>query len=545
MSSKKNRKYIIITGGVLSGLGKGVTAASMGFFFSKDYKVVPIKLDGYLNSDPGTMNPLEHGEVFVLDDGYEVDMDFGHYERFLGTGAIKDQSITMGKIFKIIRVRERKGEYLGKTVQMVPHVTNLIQEKILEISQTTDADIVLVEVGGTIGDMENELFIEALRQLEREVGKENIVYTHLTYVPIPYGVKEQKTKPTQQSVSLLHQRGVHPGIIIGRCSEYLTENSKNKIGLFSSISKDNVFTAPDLNSVYELPGVFAKQRLMHKVCEELDIKVPDSKKLEVWNNLLSTKKDKEITITIAGKYTDLEDSYASIIESLIHCEFNLGVKVNVEWLDTSENINCETLIKNSDGIIVPGGFGSRGIEGKIEVIKCASENNIPYLRICYGFQLAVIEFARNVCNIKNANTTEVDEDTPDPIVTLLDEQKQVVKLGGTMRLGAYKANLKNGIIKPLYEKFNLTVLKDNQVTVSERHRHRYEVNPSYRKVIEENGLVVSGTSQERDLVEFIELPKDTHPYFVATQSHPELKSKLEKPAPLFYGLVKAALDKKN
>lgn len=533
-----DKKYIVVTGGVISGLGKGVTAASIGFFFSENKRVVPIKLDGYLNSDPGTMNPIEHGEVFVLDDGHEVDMDFGHYERFLGQNATKSQSITMGKIFSIIRTRERNGDYLGKTVQMIPHVTDLIQEKIISVGNENNAEVILVEVGGTIGDMENELFVEGLRQLESKVGRDNILYIHLTYVPIPYGVKEQKTKPTQQSINLLYQRGVRPSIIIARCADELSEHSKSKIALFANTSYENVFSAPDLKSIYQLPEVFEKQGLIERVCKELDIKVPSKKKLNTWSKLLSTEKKKKLKVAIAGKYTGLEDSYASIIESLSHCEFNLGVDIEVVWIETSGKIDRD-ILGVVDAIIVPGGFGNRGVEGKIEVIKYARENKTPYLGICYGLQLAVIEFARNVCNIKDANTHENFPNCKEPVVTLLDEQKKVVKMGGTMRLGAYDAKLIKSSIKDLYEKFNL-IDKD---IVSERHRHRYEVNPQYVKEIEKGGMIISGKSVDRSLVEFIELPKNTHPYFVATQAHPELKSKLEKPAPLFYGLIKAAMEK--
>lgn len=538
-SKKKDRKYIIVTGGVLSGLGKGVTAASIGFFYSEKYKVVPIKLDGYLNSDTGTMNPYEHGEVFVLDDGYEVDMDFGHYERFLSINSKKSQSITMGKVFREVRLKERRGDYLGKTVQMVPHVTDLILEKIEEVSEENNSDITLIEVGGTVGDMENELFIESLRQLERKVGEENIVYIHLTYVPIPFGVKEQKTKPTQQSISLLHNRGVWPAIIIARCNDYLTEGTKNKIGLFSSLDPSNVFSAPDLDSIYKLPQVFYEQNILEKVSNELNIKPPKVKKLEQWSSILNKPKSKKLKISIAGKYTDLEDSYASIIESLNHSAFNLGVDLEVNWIETSKKIN-EKEIKSSDAIIVPGGFGSRGIEGKIEVIRIARENNIPYLGICYGLQLAVIEFLRNVCKLENATSMEVDEDANNPAITLLDEQKNVVNKGGTMRLGSYKAKLrKDSQVYNLYSKQGLV----DKGLVSERHRHRFEVNPDYKKILEDNGMVVAGTSVERELVEFIELPKDKHTYFVATQAHPELKSKLENPAPLFYGLLKSAINK--
>lgn len=540
MNSKT--KYIVVTGGVLSGLGKGVTTASIGLFFSENYKVIPIKLDGYLNSDPGTMNPIEHGEVFVLDDGYEVDMDFGHYERFLGINATKSQSITMGKVFDSIRIKERKGDYLGKTVQMIPHVTDLIQEKIIDVSKETEAEIVLIEVGGTIGDMENELFVEALRQLERRVGSDNILFAHLTYVPIPYGVKEQKTKPTQQSINQLHQRGIWPSIVIARSSSYLSDHAKNKIALFSNIDQSQVFSAPDVNYIYELPSVFNKEKLIERISNELSINLVDSKKFEEWEKLIGNKKDKKILVAIAGKYTDLEDSYASVIESLIHCEFNLGVKIEVIWLDTSKKLDV-SIMETVDAVIVPGGFGERGVEGKIEVIKYVRENKIPYLGICYGLQLAVIEYLRNVCGIKDATTTEIKPETKSPVITLLDEQKNVVKMGGTMRLGAYDAKLKEGIIQDYYKKLKLGETKEDYLKVSERHRHRFEVNPDYVKTLQENDFIISGKSYERDLVEFIELPITTHPYFVATQSHPELKSKLEKPAPLFYGLIESALKK--
>ncbi len=537
----KSRKYIIITGGVLSGLGKGVCTASIGFLFSGTYKVLPIKLDGYLNSDPGTMNPIEHGEVFVLEDGCEVDMDFGHYERFLDYNAKEEHSITMGKIFHKIRQLEREGKYLGRTVQMIPHVTDLIQDEIITVADNEDVDLVLIEVGGTIGDMESELFIEALRQLERNVGKENIIYVHLTYVPVLYGVNEQKTKPSQQSINLLRQRGIWPKMIIARTSNYLTDNAKKKVVLFSNVDASNVLSAPDVDCIYTLPQIFNSQNMIEKLSKELLLKPPKLEKLQVWENFLSRKKERRIKIAIAGKYMQLEDSYASIVESLLHCEFNLGVKIEKLWIDTAESYG-EEILKEVSGIIVPGGFGERGVLGKLKIIKYARENKIPFLGICYGLQLAVVEFLRDVCGVKDANSTEIDSKTKNPVITLLDEQKNIVKLGGTMRLGDCRAKLKKGIISSLYKERNMTEREDSFV-VSERHRHRYEVNPNYIKVLEKNGLVISGKSVKRDLVEFIELPQKIHPYFVATQSHPELKSRLENPAPLFYGLVSAALKK--
>lgn len=535
-----NRKYIIVTGGVISGLGKGVSGASIGLLFSDSYKVVPIKLDGYLNVDPGTMNPIEHGEVFVLDDGSEVDMDFGHYERFLGTHGMKEQSITMGKIYDEIRQKERRGDYLGKTVQLIPHVTDLIQEKILAVGEKTNADIVLVEVGGTIGDLENDLFVEAVRQLQRKLGYENIAYIHLTYVPIPYGVKEQKTKPTQQSIHLLQTKGIWPDMIIGRCSEELTDSVKKKIALFANLQPQDIFSAQDVDSIYKIPSVFNKQGIVERLCERLQLKVPSRKRFELWQSLLSHKREKQVTIAIAGKYTDLEDSYASVVESLVHCSYVLDVQVKIEWIDTTKEINTKQL-DSVQAVIVPGGFGSRGIDGKLAVIKYVREKKIPYLGICYGLQLAVIEFLKDVCGIKEAMTTEIEPKTIHPAITMLDEQKKVVDMGGTMRLGAYKARLVQGIVDEQYREVKRCEFENNVCIVSERHRHRYEVNPNYISQLEKHGLKIVGYSHERQLVEFIELDSKLHPYFVATQAHPELVSKLETPAPLFYGLVKYAM----
>ncbi|MCA9497462.1 MAG: CTP synthase (glutamine hydrolyzing), partial [Nanoarchaeota archaeon] len=382
-SERIKTKFIIVTGGVISGLGKGVAGAGIGFFFSSDYKVCPIKLDGYLNTDPGTMNPIEHGEVFVLDDGAEVDMDFGHYERFLDISTKNYQSITMGKIFQEIQQKERRGDFLGKTVQFVPHVTDWIQDRILAVGEKSDADFVLVEVGGTVGDLENELFIEGVRQLERRVGHENIIYVHLTYVPIPFGVNEQKTKPTQQSVDLLHKKGIRPDIIIARCGQMLDNNAKRKIALFANINEEDVFTSPDLDSIYKIPAIFENQKLMERISKRLNVICPSKRKLNIWNSLLTNEKDKKVKIAIVGKYTNLEDSYASVVEALQHCSYNLGVEIEVVWVDTSDD-SFKSELNEVQGIIVPGGFGTRGVEGKIKAIKFARENGIPFLGICYG-----------------------------------------------------------------------------------------------------------------------------------------------------------------
>ena len=524
------RKYLVVTGGVLSGLGKGIAMASIGNLLSSQYKVVPIKCDGYLNVDPGTMNPIEHGEVFVLDDGAEVDMDFGHYERFLGITCKYDWNLTMGKVFSEIREKERRGDYLGKTVQMVPHVSNFIRNHFLKVGEESDAEIVLIEIGGTVGDMENDLYVDAVRSLMQTVGKENILFVHLTYVPIPSGVDEQKSKPTQQSVGFLRKKGSEPDIIIARCSEMLTENVKQKISAFCNLSVEEIFTAIDVDDVYKIPLVFEKQGLSQLLARKLNFSIlPD---LGRWEELIKKREnyEKEITIAIAGKYTSLEDSYASIIEALNHCSSNFSTKINVRWIDTE---NKDFDLSGIDGVIVPGGFGSRGIEGKIDVIKYCRENNLPFLGICYGLQMAVIEFARNVCGLSSTNTTEVDENCANPVVNILDEQKGISNLGGTMRLGAYPAIIREGTkVEKLY---------DSQ-EVSERHRHRYEVNPQYHNILQDSGLILSGVSPNGKLVEFIELPN--HNYFVATQGHPELKSTLLKPAPLFLGLVESAIRKK-
>lgn len=525
-----NTKYIIVTGGVLSGLGKGIAAASIGHLLSSKMKIVPIKCDGYLNVDPGTMNPYEHGEVFVLDDGGEVDMDFGHYERFIGVNCQSKWNLTMGRVFDMVRQKERKGDYLGKTVQYIPHVTDAIKEHIFTVADTQAADLVIVEIGGTVGDIENELFLEAMRQMRKDVGKDNIVYIHLTYVPIPAGVNEQKSKPTQQSTNLLRERGISPDIIIGRCSEFLTKDVRSKISSFCDVEPEAVITGLDVDDVYEIPIVFEKEGLVGILHKKLNIYSPPD--LTKWKQLIENRKNpkKEITVAMCGKYTKLEDSYASIVESFNHCSANLNCKVNLKWVETTD-LGDMSVLNGVDGIVVPGGFGPRGTEGKIEIIRQAREQNIPFLGLCLGLHMAIIEFARNVCKLDKANSTEMDMETPHPVIDILPEQKNMEDKGGTMRLGAYPAILKQGsVLHSLY----------NADEVSERHRHRYEVNPVYHKVIEKNGMVFSGCSPDGRLIEFIELP-DLR-FFVATQAHPELKSRMEKPAPLFYGFVKACMD---
>jgi len=516
--------YIVITGGVLSGLGKGVTTASIGRILKdKGYSVIPIKIDGYVNVDPGTMNPYEHGEVFVLDDGSETDLDLGHYERFLNVDLTKDSNITTGEIYKTVIEKERKGDYLGKTVQIIPHITDEIKARLLKFK----ADIILIEIGGTIGDMENMIFVETCRQLSRE-NNNKFLFVHLAYVPV-IGSGEQKTKPTQRSVKELLSLGIQPDIIIGRSQEELSEKTRQKIALFCGVRPEEVLSDPDLDDTYKLPILFNKQDLANIIIKKLNLERKPTYTFK-WESLVEKihKYEEEVTIGIVGKYTGLEDAYLSIKEAFKHAGSVNSCKVNLEWLE-SDGIST-TELSSFDGILVPGGFGSRGAEGKISAIKYAREKKIPFLGICFGLQLAVVEYARNVCNLDTANTTEVDPKTSHPVIDLIPEQKNIDELGGTMRLGAYKCAIKKDSLA-----YKLYV--ENEI--SERHRHRWEVNPAYVKILEENGLVISGSYPDRNLVEIIELPE--HPFFIASQFHPEFKSRPEKPAPLFVGLVRGSL----
>ncbi|MFA6269449.1 MAG: CTP synthase (glutamine hydrolyzing) [archaeon] len=539
-------KYIVVTGGVISGLGKGILTASIGKLLSSQYKCAAVKCDGYLNVDPGTMNPVEHGEVFVLDDGTECDMDFGHYERFMNVTAKGNWNFTMGKIFKSILEKERHGEYLGKTVQFIPHVTDEIKSRFYGIAKEERCDVLLIEIGGTVGDLENALYLEAVRQLAWEEGRDNVMFVHLSYVPIPTGVHEQKSKPTQLSVKSLNEIGIWPDIVACRCSEHLTEKIKSKIALFCNVSEDAVITAVDVPSVYLIPGELETQNFNKLIEKKLHLHIKQDG-FSSWNKLAQKMVEvkcngngNKIHIGICGKYTALGDSYASVVEALHHCSANLNVDVCISMIDTEAietgKQTVQDCVKDLNGIIVPGGFGNRGWEGKIQVIKYARENKVPFLGLCLGLQAAVIEYARNKCNLADANSTEMNPDTTNKVITLMDEQRNVVDKGGTMRLGAYEAILSKGtIVSGLY----------SSGIASERHRHRYEVNPAYHDCLKKEGLVLSGLSQNGKLVEFIELPKEVHPYFTATQSHPELKSKLEKPAPLFFGLIRAAKELKE
>lgn len=525
----RKTKFIVVTGGVVSGLGKGIASASIGKLFSSRYKVVPMKLDGYLNVDPGTMNPVEHGEVFVLDDGGEVDMDFGHYERFLGVTCRRGWNLTMGKVFDEIRQKERRGDYLGKTVQYVPHVTDCIKERILRTADEEQADIMLIEVGGTVGDMENELYIEACRQLKKKVGPENILYVHLTYVPILECVKEQKSKPTQQSVALLRARGIHPDIIIGRCSEPLDAGIKRRIATFCDVDEEAVITGLDVESVYTIPFVYEAEGIAKIIGERLGLEA--APQLEDWERLLFAEADKELVVALCGKYTKLEDSYASVVEALRHAAAHQRANLTIKWIETTDiergAVSAEQALEGVHGVIVPGGFGSRGIEGKIEVIRHCRESGIPYLGLCYGMQLAVIEYARNVCGLEGANSTEVDPATPHPVIDLLPGQRGIAEKGATMRLGGHDVHVRPGT--------RAAELFGSMVRL--RFRHRYEVNPAYIGRLGSGRLTFSGMTPAGDIMQVAELAD--HPFFMGTQAHPELTSKLEEPSPFFLEFLKA------
>ncbi len=531
-------KWIIVTGGILSGLGKGVSSASIARLLKNSKKIVTVKCDGYLNVDPGTMNPIEHGEVFVLEDGGEVDMDFGHYERFLGINCKFSWNLTSGKIFNSVIENERKGKYLGKTIQIFPHVIEEIKEKLFDIDKKEMADLMVIEIGGTVGDVENSWFIEAVRQIVHEVGRDNIIYVHLTYVPFLDNVGELKTKPAQRDIALLREKGINPDIVLARSKTPLPKKIKEKLASLAYLEPETIISAPDISSVYEVPLNFEKEGIIAIINRKL--KLRHKPEIANWKKLVEKIKNpkKEINIAISGKYTELHDSYASVIEALHHSGAHLNCKVNICWLETTDieegKIKVQEALESVDGVIIPGGFGSRGVEGKMSVIKHLRENKIPFLGLCYGLQLAVIEFARNICKLEDASSVEFNPETTHPVIDMMPEQKKVDKKGGTMRLGAYEAVLKKGTITHrLY----------NSDRAVERHRHRYEVNPEFHSVLQEKGLVFSGMSPDERLVEFIELKE--HPFFVATQAHPELTSRLETPNPLFYGFVKAALSRKS
>jgi len=536
--------YIIVTGGVVSGLGKGITTASIGKILKlHGYDVTAIKIDPYMNCDAGTLRPTEHGEVWVTEDGGEIDQDLGHYERFLDINIPKCQNITTGQVYSAVIDKERKGKYLGKTVQPIPHVTDEIKRRIRKTSEDHKFDFIIVEIGGTVGDYENVLFLEAVRQMKHEGDR--VLYVHVTYVPVLDSLGEAKTKPTQHSVKLLRGIGIQPDFIVTRTEKPLDHIRREKISLFCNVHEDDVISDSDIDNVYAVPLLFEEQFLCKKILRKLRLR-KDNNELKIWKDYISNIRnlDDNITIGIVGKYFDigssqLSDSYISVIEAVKHASWNNNLNPNIKWIDSKifeKNPEKISNLNSLDGIIVPGGFGLSGIEGKIKTIQYARENNIPYLGLCLGMQLAVVEYSRNICNLTNAHSSEVDKKTPYPVIDYIPEQVKILRdsrYGASMRLGAYPAILKKySIIQKLY----------NKNKIFERHRHRYEVNPKYVGILEKNGLVFSGRSPDRVLMEFMELP--SHPYFVGTQAHPEFKSRPMKPSPLFNGLVYAIKKKK-
>jgi len=526
-------KYIFVTGGVVSGLGKGITSASLGNLLkARNLTVVNQKLDPYINVDPDTMNPFQHGEVFVTEDGATTDLDLGHYERFTGVNLKRDANVTTGSIYRKVIERERKGSYLGDTVQVIPHITDEIKRRIKGISNNVDVQI--TEIGGTVGDIEILPFLEAARQIRKEFGQENVMFVHVTLVPYIGPSTELKTKPTQHSVSMLRSYGISPDLIVLRTDRDLGQEIKNKVSLFCDVDISNVIEAPDLSDIYDVPIKMFEEGLDEAVDKRLNLQTspPD---LSKWKSMMDLKKDikKNIRIGILGKYFGLPDSYMSVVEALRHSCLQQKLGLDLVWLD-ADNYVLEEL-SSLNGVIIPGGFGYRGIEGKIEAIKYIRENKIPFLGICLGLQCAVIEFARNVCNIKDANSSEFSQSSKNLVIDLLPDQNlEKDDVGASMRLGTYPCKIQNGSVSK-------SIYKDE--VIYERHRHRYEVNNKYRDQLAEGGLVFSGLSPDNNLVEMIEL-KD-HPYFVASQFHPEFKSRPWEPAPMFYSFVEAAAKIEN
>jgi CTP synthase len=534
--SETPTKFIFVTGGVVSALGKGIVAASLGRLLkSRGLRVQAQKFDPYLNVDPGTMSPFQHGEVFVTEDGAETDLDLGHYERFIDENLSRNGSHSAGAIWDTVLRKERKGEFLGATVQVIPHITNEIKARIRRGSQATPTDVVISEIGGTVGDIESLPFLEAIRQFRREVGPENVLYLHVTLVPFIEAAGELKTKPTQHSVNELRRIGIHPDIIVCRSHEELSEDIRDKIALFADVDLKAVIACPDVPDVYLVPERLMAENLDTLVCERLGLETPPAE-LGEWRRLTDRIGDlrEDVEIALVGKYIKLHDAYLSVHEALKHAGMHQGAKVRVRWFDSEHMTYDEAVeeLETVDGVLVPGGFGSRGWEGKILACRVAREQGIPYLGICLGMHVAVSEFARHVCGLEGANSTEMDPETPYPVIDLLPEQKEIEDLGGTMRLGAQAVELGAGTrAREIY----------GEATVNERHRHRYEVNNQFREQLIEHGLVVSGTFQEGRLVEIVELPE--HPWFVASQFHPEFKSRPTRPAPLFTGFVGAALER--
>lgn len=535
MASKKV-KYIFVTGGVVSSLGKGITAASIGLLLkSRGYRVTIQKFDPYINVDPGTMSPFQHGEVYVTDDGAETDLDLGHYERFLDIITTKHNNTTAGQVYFEVITKERRGDYLGATVQVIPHITDEIKRRVTYLGQSGEYDIVITEIGGTVGDIESQPFIEAMRQIMLTMGRKNSLCIHVTLVPYIAASGELKTKPTQHSVKSLLEMGVQPDIIVCRSEKKLPKEIKSKIALFCNVQPNEVISAYDTFSIYEVPLILSREKLDELVLEKLHLN-SGKLKLDQWIQFVERikKPEDEVNIGICGKYVEYRDAYKSIIETFVHAGAENKLKVNLIWLNAEEFEvgNPADLLKGIHGLLVPGGFGERGIEGKIKAINFVRENKIPFLGICLGMQCAVIEFARNVCGLKQANSTEFKK-TRQNVIDLMPEQKKIKELGGTMRLGAYPCIIEKGT--KAYKAYKTEL-------ISERHRHRYEINNKFRKILTDNGMVISGISPDGSLVEIIELAD--HPWFLSCQFHPELKSRALKAHPLFREFVKAAFDYK-
>ena len=532
-------KYIFVSGGVTSSLGKGIIAASLAKLLqSRDLRVTIQKFDPYINIDPGTLNPYEHGECYVTEDGAETDLDLGHYERFLNVHTSKANNVTTGKIYKTVIDKEREGAYLGKTVQIIPHITDEIKRRMMLLGKSGKYDVVITELGGTVGDIESTPYIEAVRQLQWELPDEDCIVVHLTLVPFLNAAKELKTKPTQHSVRMLQQNGLNPDIIVCRTEHPMPMDIRKKVALFCNVKPNAVIESIDAKSIYEVPLMMMKEKLDKIVIEKLQLKTDKEPDLKDWNIFLQRlfNPKHEVNIALVGKYVELQDAYKSILESFIHAGAMNECKVKIhtvhsEYLDSS---NLAEKLQGMDGILVAPGFGERGIEGKILAVSYARVNKIPFFGICLGMQMAVIEFARNVLGLKDAMTTEVNPSTTNPVINLMEEQKSLTIKGGTMRLGAYKCDLKEGTLA--YKIYG-------ESPIYERHRHRYEFNFSYVEAMEEQGMVFSGLNPDTGLVEIIEIP--SHPFFLGVQFHPELKSTVEKPHPIFVAFVKAAIDFKN
>lgn len=528
-------KYVFVTGGVVSGLGKGITAASLGRLLkSRGYKVTMQKFDPYINIDPGTMNPVQHGEVFVTDDGAETDLDLGHYERFIDESLSKRSNVTTGKVYWSVLQKERRGDFGGGTVQVIPHITNEIKDRFFRDETEKDMRIAIIEVGGTVGDIESQPFLEAIRQFQHDVGRENAILIHVTLIPFLKASGEIKTKPTQQSVKELQSIGIQPDIIVCRTEVPLDDAVKDKISLFCNVSKYNVIQNLDVETLYEAPLAMEKEHLADIACKCLQLDCPDPDLTE-WEKMIEDAKNltQDVRVALVGKYTSLHDAYISVVESLKHGGIAHKTNVDIKWVNSEEvtRENAAEFFQDVDGILVPGGFGARGMDGKIHAIEYARENNIPFLGLCVGMQLAIVEFARNVLDWKDAHSIELDPSTTHPVINLMEDQNGITDIGGTLRLGAYPCVLdENSKAYELYGSKN----------ISERHRHRYEVNNYYREDLVKGGLHLCGLSPDSKIVEMVELP--SHLWFIATQAHPEFKSRPNRPHPLFKGFVGAALE---